>query len=214
MQGTINKLMPTGGYGFIRPDDGSDDVFFHISRLADGVQFDTLTIGLDVEFDVQFDRRTNKMMAGSIRPALPASIVLHRRLQELVEARHRRNSLQPIQVLRLRMIKIVEEALEAATCIALPARMSPAIDAITDAARDAYRNREWIGQPWVFGSPSDDSIDHLKKELADAFITVVLAARTVVEITGEEWDIEQAALSKATSDLARPPVEYREDKAS
>jgi len=52
MFGTIKKIVKDKGFGFIVPDDGSDDVFFHRSRLAPKVVFDDLREGDEVEFQV------------------------------------------------------------------------------------------------------------------------------------------------------------------
>ena len=52
MYGTIKKIVKDKGFGFIVPDDGSDDVFFHRSRLAPKVEFDELREGNEVEFQV------------------------------------------------------------------------------------------------------------------------------------------------------------------
>ncbi len=52
MYGTIKKIVRDKGFGFIVPDDGSDDVFFHRSRLAPKVEFDDLREGDEVEFQV------------------------------------------------------------------------------------------------------------------------------------------------------------------
>jgi CspA family cold shock protein len=51
--GTIKKLMRDKGFGFIVPDDGSDDVFFHRSRLGPKMQFDDLREGDQVQFQVR-----------------------------------------------------------------------------------------------------------------------------------------------------------------
>ena len=53
MTGTIKKIVRDKGFGFIVPDDGSDDVFFHRSRLGPKVQFDDLRDGDEVEFQVR-----------------------------------------------------------------------------------------------------------------------------------------------------------------
>jgi len=53
MFGTIKKIMKDKGFGFIAPDDGSDDVFFHRSRLAPKMYFEDLREGEEVEFQVK-----------------------------------------------------------------------------------------------------------------------------------------------------------------
>ena len=52
MFGTIKKIVRDKGFGFIVPDDGSDDVFFHRSRLAPKAVFEDLREGDEVEFQV------------------------------------------------------------------------------------------------------------------------------------------------------------------
>jgi CspA family cold shock protein len=52
MYGTIKKIVRDKGFGFVVPDDGSDDVFFHKSRLAPKVVFEDLREGDEVEFQV------------------------------------------------------------------------------------------------------------------------------------------------------------------
>jgi cold shock protein len=52
MYGTIKKIVRDKGFGFIVPDDGSDEVFFHRSRMAPKVIFEDLREGNDVEFQV------------------------------------------------------------------------------------------------------------------------------------------------------------------
>jgi len=52
MFGTIKKIVRDKGFGFVVPDDGSDDVFFHRSRLAPKVVFEDLREGDAVEFQV------------------------------------------------------------------------------------------------------------------------------------------------------------------
>jgi CspA family cold shock protein len=53
MTGTIKKIVRDKGFGFIVPDDGSDEVFFHRSRLGAKVQFEDLREGDEVEFQVR-----------------------------------------------------------------------------------------------------------------------------------------------------------------
>ena len=51
MTGTIVRKRQEG-YGFIKPEDGSKDVFFHAQSLLD-VAFDDLQEGDAVTFDVE-----------------------------------------------------------------------------------------------------------------------------------------------------------------
>ncbi len=53
MFGTIKKVVKDKGFGFIEPDDGSDEVFFHRSRLSPKVYFEDLREGDEVQFDVR-----------------------------------------------------------------------------------------------------------------------------------------------------------------
>tara|TARA_B100001167_G_scaffold134699_1_gene85018 strand:- start:487 stop:690 length:204 start_codon:yes stop_codon:yes gene_type:complete len=50
-QGTIKKLISAKGFGFIGPEDGSNDVFFHTSAL-ENANFDELQEGQAVEFEL------------------------------------------------------------------------------------------------------------------------------------------------------------------
>ena len=52
MFGTIKKIVTDKGFGFIVPDDGGDEVFFHRSKLAPRVIFEDLRPGDEVEFQV------------------------------------------------------------------------------------------------------------------------------------------------------------------
>lgn len=52
MKGTIKTLVVEKHFGFITPEDGSKDVFFHESGL-NGVQFGELKSGDMVSFDVE-----------------------------------------------------------------------------------------------------------------------------------------------------------------
>ena len=52
MIGTVKKFMGNKGFGFITPDEGDDDVFFHQSEIVmEG--FRTLEEGQRVEFNVE-----------------------------------------------------------------------------------------------------------------------------------------------------------------
>ncbi len=49
--GTVARLVRDRGFGFVRSEDGAD-VFFHRSALQ-GVEFESLTEGQAVEFDLE-----------------------------------------------------------------------------------------------------------------------------------------------------------------
>ena len=52
MTGTVKKFMESKGFGFIMPDEGEDDVFFHQSEIQmEG--FRTIEEGQKVEFDLE-----------------------------------------------------------------------------------------------------------------------------------------------------------------
>lgn len=50
MKGTIARVTPNG-YGFITPEDGAKDIFFHANELQ-GVTFDEIREGDAVTFEV------------------------------------------------------------------------------------------------------------------------------------------------------------------
>ena len=56
-------VVGVGGFGFIRPDDGSDDVFFQVTALREG---DEITKDAAVTFEVGTDPNTGKTKAVSV----------------------------------------------------------------------------------------------------------------------------------------------------
>jgi CspA family cold shock protein len=56
MQGQIKRLAKDRGFGFIRPDGESEDLFFHTSAVLDG-GFDSLAEGQMVQFEKGKDER-------------------------------------------------------------------------------------------------------------------------------------------------------------
>jgi CspA family cold shock protein len=54
--GQIKRLVRDRGFGFIRPEGASEDIFFHSSALMGGI-FDQLNEGQTVEFDREADPR-------------------------------------------------------------------------------------------------------------------------------------------------------------
>jgi CspA family cold shock protein len=58
--GKIKMFNEEKGFGFIKRDDGSGDVFFHVSSLR---QDDEITVGQAVKFEIAIDPRTGKNKA-------------------------------------------------------------------------------------------------------------------------------------------------------
>jgi cold shock protein len=67
-QGTVKWFNVQKGYGFIQPDDGSKDVFVHISAVERAGMQD-LSEGQKIAYDIVEDRRTGKSSAGNLRVA-------------------------------------------------------------------------------------------------------------------------------------------------
>jgi cold shock protein len=68
--GAVVTYFEAKGFGFLRPDDGGRDIFFHVSRLTEGLATD-LRPGTRVLYELGMDR-TGKMAASSIRIPPPA----------------------------------------------------------------------------------------------------------------------------------------------
>jgi CspA family cold shock protein len=67
-QGTVKWFNNQKGFGFIQPDDGSKDVFVHISAVERaGMQ--NLNEGQKIVFELVADRRTGKSSADNLRAA-------------------------------------------------------------------------------------------------------------------------------------------------
>ena len=64
--GTVKFFNTQKGFGFIQPDDGSKDVFVHISAVQNA-GMDTLVEGKKVSFDVLTER--GKPAAGNLKSA-------------------------------------------------------------------------------------------------------------------------------------------------
>jgi CspA family cold shock protein len=66
--GIVKWFNSQKGFGFIQPEDGSKDVFVHISAV-ERAGMNTLNEGQKISFDVVADRRTGKSSADNLRAA-------------------------------------------------------------------------------------------------------------------------------------------------
>ncbi len=68
--GSVMTYFEEKGFGFLRPDGGGKDIFFHISRLHEG-EATQLVPGVKVSYELGMDRN-GKIAASSVR-ILPAA---------------------------------------------------------------------------------------------------------------------------------------------
>ena len=66
--GTVKWFNAQKGFGFIQPDDGSKDVFVHISAV-ERAGFGQLTEGQKIKYELTEDRRSGKMSADRLQAA-------------------------------------------------------------------------------------------------------------------------------------------------
>lgn len=67
MLGTIKKKVLDKWFGFISPENGGEDLFFHFSAIEGGVAtFESVEAGQKVEFDVINGRKPGTKQASNI----------------------------------------------------------------------------------------------------------------------------------------------------
>jgi CspA family cold shock protein len=66
--GTVKWFNGQKGFGFIQPEDGSKDVFVHISAV-ERAGMSSLNEGQKVTYDIVADRRSGKSSAENLRAA-------------------------------------------------------------------------------------------------------------------------------------------------
>lgn len=64
--GTVKFFNSTKGFGFIEPDDGSKDVFVHVSAV-ERADMRGLAEGQKLNFDVVADQKTGKSSAENLQ---------------------------------------------------------------------------------------------------------------------------------------------------
>jgi cold shock protein len=64
--GTVKWFNATKGFGFIQPEDGSKDVFVHISAV-ERAGLRTLNEGQRVTFDVEMNPKSGKSSAANLK---------------------------------------------------------------------------------------------------------------------------------------------------
>ena len=109
--GKIKMFNEERGFGFIKPDDGGDDVFFHVTALRDGDEIaKEKTVSYDLGSTPSLDRvKTRRRDGGLIdavhRPCRFRPLALHQRndalLGELSSFSYRQKNQRDEQTLRV-----------------------------------------------------------------------------------------------------------------
>lgn len=66
--GVVKWFNGQKGFGFIQPTNGGPDVFVHISAV-ERAGLSSLTEGQKISYEVETDRRSGKLSAGSLQAA-------------------------------------------------------------------------------------------------------------------------------------------------
>ena len=61
--GTVRMYKDDRGFGFIKPDDGGSDIFFHATALKEG---DEIAPGVAVTYETGIDPKSGKSRATSV----------------------------------------------------------------------------------------------------------------------------------------------------
>jgi cold shock protein len=64
--GTIKKYFEDRGFGFVKPDSGSADLFFHVRSFVPEIDVEPM-MGDRVEYEVGNDPATGKLRAEKLR---------------------------------------------------------------------------------------------------------------------------------------------------
>ena len=85
MQGTIQSIRIERGFGFIRDTEGAE-IFFHRSALTPPERFDTLEVGMQVEFEPESGPKGLRTAKLSVTPLQTPAL---RSFEELAAHVHR-----------------------------------------------------------------------------------------------------------------------------
>ncbi|SEH97831.1 cold-shock DNA-binding protein family [Rhizobium tibeticum] len=66
--GTVKWFNATKGFGFIQPDDGSADVFVHISAV-ERAGMGSIVEGQKLGYEVERDQKSGRISAGRLQAA-------------------------------------------------------------------------------------------------------------------------------------------------
>ena len=64
-KGTVKWFNDQKGFGFIQPDEGSKDVFVHISAV-ERAGMRTLAEGQKISYEIETDKKSGKSSAGNL----------------------------------------------------------------------------------------------------------------------------------------------------
>ena len=64
-KGTVKWFNDQKGFGFIQPEDGSKDVFVHISAV-ERAGLRSLAEGQKISYEIEADKKTGKSSAGNL----------------------------------------------------------------------------------------------------------------------------------------------------
>jgi CspA family cold shock protein len=64
-KGTVKWFNDQKGFGFVQPDDGSKDVFVHISAV-ERAGLRTLKEGQKISYEIETDKKSGKSSAGNL----------------------------------------------------------------------------------------------------------------------------------------------------
>lgn len=74
--GSIKKFFTDKGFGFIVPDDGSEEVFFHVKDNGGDDAFSKVQAGDAVKYDKEWDDRKGKYKGANVSGACRIAVIV------------------------------------------------------------------------------------------------------------------------------------------